>query len=176
MENRAASSGSQKLRAGQDQGVFMRIRVLWEGKTKDPHLRALINEYAARIVKFGDFAIEEIPEPKKRSARNPKKLTASENRILEKLRSSTKIFLDPQGSQWTSRDFALWLGQQGVRGTRELAFVVGGPDGFSSAFQAEADLLLSLSPMTFTHDWARALLVEQIYRGFTVLRGFPYAR
>ena len=154
----------------------MRIRVFWEGKTKDPHLRALVSDYAARIAKFGDFAIEEIPEAKRRGTKKPQKLSAAEARMLEKLKTSTKIFLDAQGRKWTSQEFALWLGQQGVRGTRELAFVVGGPDGFSSGFRAEADLLLSLSPMTFTHDWARALLLEQIYRGFTVLRGFPYAR
>ncbi len=154
----------------------MRIRVFWEGKTKDPHLRALVSDYAARIAKFGDFEIEEIPEAKRRGTKNPQKLSAAEARMLEKLKTSTKIFLDAQGRKWTSQEFALWLGQQGVRGTRELAFVVGGPDGFSSAFRAEADLLLSLSSMTFTHDWARALLLEQIYRGFTVLRGFPYAR
>jgi len=154
----------------------MRIRVLWEGKTKDPHLRALIDDYAARIAKFGDFAIQEIPEAKKRGRKTSRKLSAAEARMLEKLRNSTKVFLDPEGGEWTSQEFALWLGQQGVRGTRELAFVVGGPDGFSSAFRAEADLLLSLSRMTLTHDWARALLLEQIYRGFTVLRGFPYVR
>ncbi|MCL5006063.1 MAG: 23S rRNA (pseudouridine(1915)-N(3))-methyltransferase RlmH [Acidobacteria bacterium] len=153
----------------------MRIRALWEGKTKDPRLCALINDYAARIAKFGDFVIEEIPETKKRDRNNFKKLSAAEARMLEKLRQSTKVFLDPQGCEWTSQEFALWLGQQGVRGTRELAFVVGGPDGFSSAFRAEADLLLSVSRMTLTHDWARALLLEQIYRGFTILRGFPYA-
>ena len=154
----------------------MRIRVYWEGKTKEPHLRALVNDYAARIAKFGDFAIEEIPEAKKRGAKGPQKLSAAESRLLQKLRPSIRIFLDAQGRRWTSQEFALWLGQQGVRGTRELAFVVGGPDGFSPAFRAEADLLLSLSPMTLTHDWARALLLEQIYRGFTALRGFPYAR
>lgn len=154
----------------------MRIRVLWEGKTKQPHLRALVEDYAARIAKFGDFAIEEIPEAKRRGKTNGKKLSAAEARMLEKLRNSAKIFLDPAGSEWTSQDFALWLGKQGVRGTREIAFVVGGPDGFSSAFRQEADFRLSLSRMTLTHDWARALLLEQIYRGFTILRGFPYAR
>ena len=154
----------------------MRIRVLWEGKTKDPHLRALVNDYAARIAKFGDFAIEEIPEVKSRRGKNARKLSAAEARMLEKLRNSTKVFLDPQGYEWTSQELALWLGQQGVRGTRELAFVVGGPDGFSAAFREEADLRLSLSRMTLTHEWARALLLEQIYRGFAILRGFPYAR
>lgn len=154
----------------------MRIRVFWEGKTKEPNLRALINDYAARIAKFGDFAIEEIPEVKKGGGKNARKLSAAEARMLAKLKDSIKVFLDPQGGEWTSQELALWLGKQGVRGTREIAFVVGGADGFSSAFREEADLRLSLSRMTLTHDWARALLLEQIYRGFTILRGFPYAR
>jgi 23S rRNA (pseudouridine1915-N3)-methyltransferase len=57
-----------------------------------------------------------------------------------------------------------------------LAFLVGGPEGFSSSFRRQADLLLALSPMTLTRDWARTLLLEQIYRGFTILRGYPYPR
>ena len=154
----------------------MRIRVLWEGKTKQPHLRALVQDYAARIAKFGDFAIEEIPEAKKRGKASRTKLSPAEARMLEKLRESTKILLDPEGREWTSQELALWMGEQGVRGIRELAFLVGGPDGFSAAFREKADLRLSFSRLTLTHDWARALLLEQIYRGFTILRGFPYAR
>jgi 23S rRNA (pseudouridine1915-N3)-methyltransferase len=154
----------------------MRIRVLWEGKTKQPHLRALVEDYAARIAKFGDFAIREIPETKKRGKLSRKKLSATEARMLEKLRGSIKVILDPEGREFTSQELAVWMGEQGVRGVRELAFVVGGPDGFSAAFREKADLRLSLSRLTLTHDWARALLLEQIYRGFTILRGFPYAR
>lgn len=154
----------------------MRIRVVWEGKTKQPHLRALVEDYAARIAKFGDFAIEEVPERKRRGPRSPQKLSAAEARMLEKLRNSTKIVLDSEGRACTSEEFAAWLGEQGVRGVRELAFLVGGPEGFSQAFRQKADLRISLSRLTLTHDWARALLLEQIYRGCTILRGFPYAR
>ncbi len=154
----------------------MRIRVFWEGKTKDPHLRALVTEYANRIVKFTDFAIEELAEARKPGSRSAEKVSAAESQILEKTASSTRVFLDPQGSEWTSKEFAIWLGDQGVHGTREIAFVVGGADGLSPAFRQHASVLLSLSRMTLTHDWARAMLLEQIYRGFTILRGFPYAR
>ncbi len=96
--------------------------------------------------------------------------------MLGKLSGSCKVLLDPRGREWTSGEFAEWLGQQAVRGTRELAFLVGGPDGFSAAFRERADLLLSLSRLTLTRDWARTLLLEQIYRGFTILRGYPYSR
>lgn len=154
----------------------MRIRILWEGKTKDAHLRALQADLTRRIAHFSALAIEEIPPPRGAGKTRKAGLSATEKRLLEKLRGSTKVFLDLRGREWTSEEFAEWLGQEALRGTRELAFLVGGPDGFSTAFRKEADVLLALSRMTFTHDWARVLLLEQIYRGFTILRGYPYSR
>ena len=154
----------------------MRIRVFWEGKTKDPHLRALVADYTSRVGKFTDIVIEQLPEPRKSRSRSAKKASPVETRMLEKMASCTRVFLDPQGVEWTSKEFALWLGDQGVHGTREIAFVVGAADGFSPEFRQHANVLLSLSRMTLTHDWTRAMLLEQIYRAFTILRGFPYAR
>lgn len=154
----------------------MRIRVFWEGKTKDPHLRALVTEYTNRVAKFTDIVVEEFSEVKKPKSMAADKMSHAEARMLEKMAGSTRVLLDPQGSEWTSGEFAMWLGDQGVHGTKEIAFVVGGADGFSPAFRKKATVLLSLSRMTLTHDWARAMLLEQIYRGFTILRGYPYAR
>jgi 23S rRNA (pseudouridine1915-N3)-methyltransferase len=154
----------------------MRIRVFWEGKTKDPHLRPLVADYTNRIAKFTDIAIEELPEARKSRNRGAKKASSVETRMLEKMANCMRVFLDPQGAEWTSREFAMWLGDQGVHGTREIAFVVGAADGFSPAFRQQANVLLSLSRMTLTHDWTRAMLLEQIYRAFTILRGYPYAR
>lgn len=154
----------------------MRIRIIWEGKTKDPHLRALQADLASRIGHFSELVVEEIRPVRRRDSGKETKLSAAEQRLVEKLRGSTKVFLDDRGREWTSEEFAEWLGRQALRGTRELAFLVGGPEGFSAAFRRQADLLLALSRMTLTHDWARALLLEQVYRGFTILRGFPYPR
>ena len=153
----------------------MRIRVIWTGKSKNAGLRALQAEYAKRIGRFGELFIEELPIPRGGPTKR-KKSSAAEQRLLEKLSGSTKVVLDPRGREWTSEEFAEWLGQQAVRGARELTFLIGGPDGFSQSFRQRADLLLSLSRMTLTTDWARALLLEQIYRGFTILRGYPYSR
>ncbi len=152
----------------------MRIRILWEGRTKNPHLRGLEKDYAARITKFNSLAVEEMTPVRKRC--EAAALTSGERKLLEKLRGSVKVLLDPRGSEWTSQEFAEWIGKQAVRGTREIAFLVGDTEGFSAAFRDEADLLLSVSRMTLTHEWARSLLLEQIYRAFTILRGFPYAR
>lgn len=153
----------------------MRIRVIWEGKTKDEHLRALQEDYLARITRFSDITVQEM-SPQRRSIARGRKLSPPEQRWLEKLKGSSKVVLDARGREWTSDEFAEWLGQRAVHGTREVAFLVGGPDGFSAAFRERADLLLSLSRLTLTSDWARTLLLEQIYRGFTILRGFPYPR
>jgi 23S rRNA (pseudouridine1915-N3)-methyltransferase len=154
----------------------MRIRILWEGKTRDSHLRALVNDYTKRIARFTDIVIDELPEARKSRPGSAKKASTIETRMLEKMGKSTRVFLDPEGAEWTSSEFAMWLGDQGVHGTKEIAFVVGAADGFSPAFRKHANIRLSLSRMTLTHDWTRAMLLEQIYRGFTILRGFPYAR
>jgi 23S rRNA (pseudouridine1915-N3)-methyltransferase len=154
----------------------MRIRVIWDGKTKDAHLRALQAEYQKRIQRFGDLVVEEIPSVRGGGGNRGKKLSTSERQLLERMRGAKRVVLDERGREWTSAEFAEWLGRQALRGARELAFLVGGPDGFSTQFRNQADVLLSLSRMTLTRDWARTLLLEQIYRGFTILRGFPYPR
>jgi 23S rRNA (pseudouridine1915-N3)-methyltransferase len=157
----------------------MRIRVIWEGKTKDPRLLALQADYKARIAHFGELNVEEIsPEPKLRRG-GKEELSGFEKRVLgklDKMDGGRKIVLDERGKEWTSDEFAKWMGQCASQGTRELVFMVGGSEGFSSAFRDRADLVLSLSRMTLTRDWARTLLLEQIYRAYTIERGYPYPR
>jgi 23S rRNA (pseudouridine1915-N3)-methyltransferase len=154
----------------------MRIRILWEGKTKDAHLRAIQDDLVNRISHFTELVVDEISPLRRPGEIRRSTLSTAERTLLQKLSGSSKVFLDERGREWTSEEFAEWTGQEALRGTRELAFLIGGPDGFSAAFRKEADLLLALSRMTLTRDWARALLLEQIYRGFTILRGFPYPR
>jgi len=153
----------------------MRIRMIWEGKTKNPHLRALQQDYRNRIAHFSEIVVEEIPLRRTLQTKR-RNLIPSERQLLEKLAGSYKVVLDQRGRGQTSQEFAEWLGEQALHGTRELAFLVGNSEGFSQAFRERADLLLALSPMTLTRDWARTLLLEQIYRGFTLLRGYPYPR
>jgi len=154
----------------------MRIRILWEGKTKDPNLRAVQQDLASRIEHFTLLSVEELPAQRGSGSARMSGLSPSERTLLAKLSRSTKVFLDERGRERTSQEFADWLGKEALKGSRELAFLIGGPDGFSSAFRAEADVLMGLSRMTLTRDLARTVLLEQIYRAFTILRGFPYAR
>jgi 23S rRNA (pseudouridine1915-N3)-methyltransferase len=154
----------------------MRIRVVWEGKTKNPYLRALQADYEARIAHFGELRIDELAPRRTSRSNGQDGLSDVEHRLLERLEGSRKVVLDERGKEWTSAQFAKWMGQCASQAVRELAFIVGGPTGFSSAFRSQADLLLSLSRMTLTRDWARTLLLEQIYRAYTIERGYPYPR
>ena len=153
----------------------MRIRILWEGKTKDSHLRAIQEDLAGQIEHFVPLSVEELPVPRGASRARKAGLTSAERTLLEKLRGATKVLLDERGRERTSRERRV-AGTGSIAQSRELAFLVGGPDGFSAAFREQADVLLALSRMTLTHDWARTLLLEKIYRGFTILRGYPYPR
>ncbi len=154
----------------------MRIHILWEGKTKDAHLQALQEEFVSRIEHFIPLSLEELPRARSSGQGRKAALSTAERALLTKLRGATKVLLDERGRERTSQEFAEWLGQQALRGARDLAFLIGGPEGFSAAFRREADILLALSRLTLTRDWARTLLLEQIYRGFTILRGYPYPR
>ncbi|MGH9470092.1 MAG: 23S rRNA (pseudouridine(1915)-N(3))-methyltransferase RlmH [Terriglobia bacterium] len=154
----------------------MRIRLIWEGKTRDERLHALQADYAARISRFAELQIDEIPPERGAVQRQKGQLSPAERRLLEKAGDGPKVALDEQGREWNSQEFAAWMERQAVSGTRAIAFLVGGPEGFSAAFRAQSDVLLALSRMTLTRDWARALLLEQIYRSFTIQRGYPYPR
>lgn len=152
----------------------MRIRVLCDGKTKDEHLRALQQDYAARIRHFARLDIEQLRNPKGYRPRDG--MAPAESWLLEKTAASRRVVLDDRGKEWSSNAFARWLEMNGVEGAREVAFLIGGPDGFSEAFRDRADTVLALSRMTLTRDWARTLLLEQIYRAYAIQKGHPYAR
>jgi 23S rRNA (pseudouridine1915-N3)-methyltransferase len=95
--------------------------------------------------------------------------------LFTKHPAAQKVMLDPAGKLWDSTRF-MRLIETAEREGQDQVFGVGGHDGLPDAWRARADLLLSLSPMTFPHELARAILVEQIYRAFTTLRGHPYPR
>lgn len=154
----------------------MRIRILAEGKTRDPHLKALGADYQNRISHFATLSVEEIRPARNATSARAGGLSASEERMIEKLKGSEKVLLDERGSEWSSGEFAAWLGKRELQGTREIIFLIGGPEGFSAAFREQTKLVLAVSRMTLTRDWARTLLLEQIYRAFTILRGYPYPR
>lgn len=139
----------------------MKIYLYYIGKARDLHASALAEDYLARVVRYSPAEMREIrPDRFDLWARHP---------------SARKILLDPAGRQMDSPAFASFISRAEMEG-RDLVFLVGGADGLPPAWRPRADLLLSLSALTWPHELARAMLAEQIYRAFATLRGHPYPR
>ena len=151
----------------------MRIRILWVGKTQEEWVRRGIEEYAGRIRRYLPLEIGEAREEK--GAQVEAGREAECLRLMKAMPKNARlILLDERGDELTSPQFAAFLGAERDHGTGELVFAVGGAYGFSEAFRARAAKTLALSRMTFTHQMVRIFLLEQIYRGFTILNGEPY--
>lgn len=150
----------------------------WPGKTAAEYARVGVGDYLGRIRRFRDCKRLVVPEPRGRM-RQAERLDREADTILDRLEAFEPNFLtlvDPRGKMMKSEEFAEFLRRQCYDDTRSLTFVVGGPDGVSKALRQRADRLLGLSRMTLPHDLARLVLVEQIYRGFTLIHGMPYSR
>jgi 23S rRNA (pseudouridine1915-N3)-methyltransferase len=131
------------------------------GKPKDPHANAIAADFLGRAAHYCGAEMREIrPERFDPWERHP---------------SARKILLDPAGKPMDSAAFTGIVRQAEMQG-RDLVFAIGGADGLPAGWGERADLLVSLSAMTFPHELARAMLAEQIYRAFTTLRGHPYPR
>ena len=151
----------------------MRIKVLWVGKTQEEWVRRGVEEYAARTRRYAPLEIGEVKEEKGAQAETGREAECT--RLLKSVpRNARLIILDERGDQLTSPQLAAFLGSERDRGTPELVFVVGGAYGFSEGFRARAARTIALSRMTFTHQMVRIFLLEQIYRGFTILNNEPY--
>jgi 23S rRNA (pseudouridine1915-N3)-methyltransferase len=151
----------------------VKIRIVWVGKTQEEWVRHGIDEYAGRIGRYVPLAISEAHEEKGGVSDSVRE---REGERLAKLvpRNARIILLDEHGDEMTSPEFAGFLGRYRDGGVPELAFTIGGAYGFSESFRARADKTIALSRMTFTHQMARVFLLEQIYRGFTILNNEPY--
>ena len=139
----------------------MKIYLYFIGKPKDSHVNAVAEDFLGRAARY--------------SAAEMREIRPERTDIWTKHPTARKILLDPAGKSIDSAGFAALIAQA-ERTARDIVFVVGGHDGLPAGWAARADLLLSLSPLTFPHELARAMLAEQIYRAFATLRGHPYPR
>ena len=152
----------------------MKLRVIWIGKTKDPNLAKMATDFASRIHHFLPVEIVEAKEPKGDGAR---RIEAEGEKILASLDSSDRVVaLDPKGKPWASEQFASFLQKHMTEDPRRLTFVLGGFGGLSESVKQRADVQWSLSPLTFTHDLTRVILLEQIYRALSIIHNFPYSK
>ena len=151
----------------------MKLRLLWVGKIQEEWLKCGVEEYRRRIGRYFPFEISEVREEKGAEAET---MRQKECERLEKTlaRGSRLVLLDERGEELTSPQFADFIGRYRDTGTQELAFAIGGAYGFSTAFRGGADRTIALSRMTLTHQMVRLFLVEQIYRGCTILNNESY--
>jgi 23S rRNA (pseudouridine1915-N3)-methyltransferase len=142
----------------------VKLRLLMLGKTRRPELRAMLDDYVKRIGRHSPIEITEVRD----ESAAVKKLDAD--------RAATVVLLDAGGKSFDSAAFAKWLAEHRDRGTREIIFVCGDADGFPDGLRRRIPQKLSLSGMTFSHELARVMLAEQLYRAFSILSGSPYPK
>jgi 23S rRNA (pseudouridine1915-N3)-methyltransferase len=142
----------------------MRLRLIMLGKTRRPELRAVVDDYVKRISRSCPIEITEVRD----ADAAVKKLDAD--------RAATVVLLDAAGKTLDSKALAKWLGELRDRGTRELIFLCGDAEGYPENLRQRAHQKLSLSAMTYSHELARVMLAEQLYRAFAILSGSPYPK
>ena len=154
----------------------MRLRIVWPGKTKNREIRALEEFYLARIRQLEPCDLVETREARGLDDRQAEKIKEIEAKTLEKhFEDDYIICLFDQGQEMSSPDFAKFLEKQSMT-SRRFTFVVGGFAGLAERIIKRADLLLALSRMTFSHELCRVILLEQIYRTLTIMKGRHYAK
>lgn len=154
----------------------MKIKLLAIGKTDDKNLIQLIDTYQKRLQHYVKFELEIIPDLK-----NAKNLSEAQQKekegelLLKKLQNTDQlVLLDDKGKTFSSIEFSNYLQKKMNSGIKQLVLAIGGPYGFSAAVYQKATGKISLSKMTFSHQMIRLFVVEQIYRGFTILKNEPY--
>jgi 23S rRNA (pseudouridine1915-N3)-methyltransferase len=139
----------------------VKLTVYFIGKPRDQHANAIAAEFLKRSTRYADCTMREI--------------VPGRFDLFGKHANARKVFLDPAGKLMDSAGF-ISLVSEAEAVSQDLVFLLGGHDGLPPDWRTRADVLLSLSPMTFPHELARAMLLEQVYRAFTTLRGPPYPR
>jgi 23S rRNA (pseudouridine1915-N3)-methyltransferase len=142
----------------------MKIKVAWIGKTKEPAIQALTDDYLKRLSRYADVA--------GLALKDEAALLALARGERQKERHKL-VLLDSRGKQLSSEELAEFLEREQVQ-RLPLLFAIGGADGFSEEARKQAGFVLSLGRMTLPHELARVVLLEQLYRAFTILKNHPY--
>jgi 23S rRNA (pseudouridine1915-N3)-methyltransferase len=144
----------------------VKIKIAWIGKTKEQAIQSLTDEYLKRISRY--VQVEGI------ALRDEKALLETCGRGSKSGAKSTLVVLDSRGKEFSSEQFAKFFGDYQDRNPLPLVFAIGGADGFSPETRTAAQHIISLGKMTLAHELARVVLLEQVYRAFTILKGHPY--
>jgi len=154
----------------------MNIKIIAVGKIREKYIKTGIDDFIKRIQPYSSLQIVEIPAENIYSDSNIEKILDIEAEKILKQAGENAYFiaLDINGKQLSSEDFAVEIKELSLSGINQVAFAIGGAEGLCEKIKKRADFALSLSPMTFTHQMARLLLLEQIYRGFKIINNEPY--
>ena len=154
----------------------MKIKLLFIGETQDDFVKIALGKYFDRLKHYVEIEIIELSFKK-----SNKSLTESQIKLQEAEQALKKIsigdfvvLLDEKGSQLSSKEFSKMIQKYQLSGNKSIVFVIGGAYGFADELYKRANQQLALSKMTFTHQFARVILVEQIYRAYTILKNEPY--
>jgi len=154
----------------------VKIRIAWIGKTKEPAMASLTEEYLQRISRYAPvegFTLRDEASLLEMCGRTSGK-SAGTKAGAKGVAKSTLVLMDSRGKEFSSEQFAKFLGDYQDRNPLPLVLAVGGADGFSETARAAAQHTISLGKMTLAHELARVVLLEQVYRAFTILKGHPY--
>jgi 23S rRNA (pseudouridine1915-N3)-methyltransferase len=143
----------------------VKIKIAWIGKTKEPAITSLTEEYLKRISRYAQVEAVVVRDEADVIA----KFGGAKGAV-----KSTLVLMDSRGKEYSSEQFAKFLGDYQDRNPLPLVFAIGGADGFSADARAAAQSVISLGKMTLAHELARVVLLEQVYRAFTILKGHPY--
>lgn len=154
----------------------MKLRVLCMGKTHEQFIRDGLEKYLRYLKPYADVELKELREEKIQDLKDAPRVRQREAEKIEKALAPAAhvIALDERGREFTSHEFAEFLNTALESGTREMAFVIGGAMGLDESVTAKARTVIALSRWTFTHEMARLVLLEQLYRAFTIIKGRPY--
>jgi len=154
----------------------MKITLLLVGKTDDSTIGQLVDDYTKRLSHYVSFNHQVLPDLKKTKHLTQEQQKQQEGNLLmaQIAPADYVILLDEKGKQYSSIRFSEFIQKQLNSGVKHVVFVVGGPYGFSELIYERSNALLSLSPMTFSHQMVRLFFTEQLYRAFTILKGEPY--
>ncbi len=154
----------------------MKLDLIFVGKTREPYLREGVEDFLGRLRRYVPVEVTIVRgERLGRNDRTERVVAVESERVAAAVpRNSHLVVVDRLGKQFTSEALARWWQRLDREGCRKLCFVVGGVLGFSAELRSQAHTLLSLSKMTFTHEMSRLILLEQLYRACTIMRGEKY--
>ena len=150
----------------------MKIQVLGIGKIREPYFKEAVEEYRRRIGYYVPIRVRDVAKEISGSERDLE--TAYSRLKKEHHKADLKVALDRNGRIMSSEDLAAWFEKAMLDSVDLISFIIGGPHGLAGSAMADSDQTLSLGAMTLPHQMARVLLVEQVYRAFTIIRGEPY--